>query len=102
MEENKIFIGNVSYGTTMEALLEIFSKYGEVAESYRPEGKGFAFITFKTPEAAQQAIAEMNGKEVDGRALVVNVARPREERPRRSFGGPRRFDDRSDRSDFRN
>lgn len=85
MDNNKIFVGNVAYATTMEALLEIFSKFGEIVESYRPEGKGFAFITYSTPEAAQKAIEEMNEKEVDGRALVVNIARPREERPRRSY-----------------
>lgn len=85
MDQNKIFIGNVAYATTMEALLEVFSKFGAIVESYKPEGKGFAFITFESAEAAQKAIEEMNGQEVDGRALVVNIARPREERPRRSY-----------------
>ncbi|WKZ31554.1 MAG: RNA-binding protein [Candidatus Dojkabacteria bacterium] len=86
MDNNKIFIGNVAYATAMETLLEVFSKYGQIVESYKPEGKGFAFITFDSPEAAQKAIEEMNGQEVDGRALVVNIARPREERPRNSYG----------------
>lgn len=102
MEQNKIFIGNVAYATTMETLLDLFSQFGEIAESYKPEGKGFAFITFKDTASAEKAIEEMNGKEVDGRELVVNIARPREERPRRSFdnnrgggyGGGRRDDNR--------
>ncbi len=82
MENNKIFIGNVNYDTSIEKLVELFSAYGKVVDSYKPQGKGFAFITFETAESAQQAIEEMNGKEVDGRELVVNLARPREERPR--------------------
>lgn len=79
-EKNKIFIGNISYDTEMDSLLEIFGKFGEITESYRPQGKGFAFITFDSEEAAQKAIEEMNEQEVDGRPLVVNVARPRKER----------------------
>jgi RNA recognition motif-containing protein len=92
MEKNKIFIGNVAFGTDIQKLVEVFSAYGEVTESYKPQGKGFAFITFKTEESAQKAIDEMNGKEVDGRALVVNIARPREERPARRFDNTNRFD----------
>lgn len=78
-------MGNVAYGTPIEKLVELFSEYGEVTESYKPEGKGFAFITFKTPEEAEKAMEGMNGKEVDGRPLFVNEARPREERPKRNY-----------------
>ncbi|MCC7304191.1 RNA-binding protein [bacterium] len=85
--ENKIFIGNVAFETKIETLVEIFSQYGEITDSYKPMGKGFAFITFKDESAVQAAIEAMNGKEVEGRELVVNVARPREERPSRGFGG---------------
>ena len=53
--------------------------------------RGFAFVTMSTPEEAQKAIDAMNGKSVDGRALTVNIARPREERPGGGGGGPRRF-----------
>ena len=84
MEKNKLFIGNVAYTTTIETLVELFSQYGEVVESYKPQGKGFAFITFKTEESAQKAMEELNGKEVDGREIVVNAARPREDKPRTS------------------
>lgn len=103
----KIFIGNLSYGTTMETLTETFLKYGEIVDSYKPEGKGFAFITFSTEEQAQNAIEEMNGKELDGREISVSIAKPKEDRPRRSFGGDRRGggynrDRGGDRRDFRN
>ena len=86
MEQNKLFVGNVAYATTIETLVELFSQYGEVVESYKPQDKGFAFITFKTNEEAAAAMEALNGKEVDGREIFVNVARPREERPRRDFG----------------
>lgn len=92
MEKNKLFVGNVAYATTIESLVELFSQFGEVTESYKPQGKGFAFITFKDDESAKKAMEALNGKEVDGRQLVVNEARPREERPRRSFGDrPNRY-----------
>ncbi|MEI7579969.1 MAG: RNA-binding protein [bacterium] len=88
MEKNKIFIGNVNFNTPIETLVEMASQYGEVTESYKPQGKGFAFITFKDESSVAPAIEGMNGKEVDGRKLVVNPARPRAERPQRSFSGP--------------
>jgi len=91
MDKNKLFIGNLAYATPIETLVQLFSQYGEISESYKPQGKGFAFITFKDAESAKKAMEEMNGKEVDGRALVVNEARPREERPRNFGGGERRF-----------
>ena len=83
MEKNKLFIGNVAYATKIETLVELFSEFGEVVESYKPEGKGFAFITYKTEEEATKGMEALNGKEVDGREIFVSVARPREERPRR-------------------
>lgn len=83
MEKNKLFVGNVSYDTTIETLVELFSKYGEVTDSYKPMRKGFAFITFKTDEEAAAAMEAMNGQTVDGREIFVNLARPREERPQR-------------------
>lgn len=88
-----MFIGNLSYQTSAQTLNEVFSKYGEIVDLYRPEGKGFAFITFADEAHAQAAIDEMNGKELDGREIVVNVARPKEDRPRRSFGGGGRRED---------
>lgn len=90
MDNNKIFIGNVNFNTAIETLVELASQFGEVVDSYKPQGKGFAFITFKSEEQAAAAIEGLNGKEVDGRELNVSIARPKEDRPRRDFGGPRR------------
>lgn len=85
MQKNKIFIGNVSYGTAIETLVELCLKYGEITDSYKPQGKGFAFITFQTDEQAQAAIEGLNGMEIDKREVVVNIARPKEDRRRNGF-----------------
>lgn len=90
---NKLFVGNLSFETTENDLQDAFAAYGTVTEANlmmdrvtnRP--RGFAFITMSTPEEAQQAISGMNGKELGGRALTVNVARPREEGARAGGGG---------------
>lgn len=96
---NKLFVGNLSYNTTENDLQDAFAVHGTVLEanlmldrmSGRP--RGFGFVTMSTPEEAQKAIDAMNGSQLDGRALTVNIARPREERSggggRRSFGGAR-------------
>ena len=89
----KLFVGNLSFNTTENDLQDAFAAYGTVTETNlvmdrvtsRP--RGFAFITMGTPEEAQNAISGLNGKQLDGRALTVNVAKPREER---SGGGDRR------------
>jgi cold-inducible RNA-binding protein len=93
---NKLFVGNVSFNTTENDLQDAFAAHGTVLEtnlmvdkmSGRP--RGFAFVTMSTPEEAQKAIAAMNGASIDGRALTVNIARPREERPGGGGGGGRR------------
>ncbi len=85
MEKNKLFIGSLPWSITNDSLKELFSQYGEVVEAIiindRETGrsKGFGFVTFAKEEDAQKAL-EMNGKEVEGRTIVVNVAKPREER----------------------
>jgi RNA recognition motif-containing protein len=93
---NKLFVGNLSFNTTENDLNDAFAAHGTVTETNlmmdrmtnRP--RGFAFITMSTPEEAQKAIAALNGKEMDGRALTVNVAKPREERSGGGGGGGRR------------
>ncbi len=91
---NKLFVGNLSFNTTENDLNDAFAAFGTVSETNlmmdRTTGRsrGFAFVTMGTPEEAQKAIEGMNGKSVDGRALTVNVAKPREERP--AGGGGRR------------
>ena len=89
----KLFVGNLSFNTTENDLQDAFTQFGTVVEvnlmmdrmTNRP--RGFAFVTMSTPEDAAKAIEGMNGKELDGRALTVNEARPREERPPRQGGG---------------
>ncbi len=99
----KLFVGNLSYNTSQNQLQDLFAAHGNVIEvdlimdkfSGRP--RGFGFITMETKEAADAAIQALNGKNIDGRAMTVNEARPREERGPRPGGGFR--DDRGDRGD---
>jgi cold-inducible RNA-binding protein len=93
---NKLFVGNLSFNTTENALNDAFAAHGTVTEAnimmdratHRP--RGFGFVTMSTEEEAQKAIAAMNGVELDGRAITVNIARPREDRPAGGGGGGRR------------
>ncbi len=89
----KLFVGNLSFNITENDLQDAFAAFGTVTEvnlmldraTNRP--RGFAFVTMSSKEEADKAIQAMNGKQLDGRALTVNEARPREERPPRSGGG---------------
>jgi len=87
----KLYVGNLSFSIDDEALKKLFSSYGEIEEvtvikdKYSGRSKGFGFVTFKKDESAKKAISEMNEKEVEGRNLKVNEARPMEERPKRDF-----------------
>src|SRR5580692_6960372 len=89
----KLFVGNVSFNTTENDLQDAFAAHGTVVEANlmmdRATGRprGFGFVTMSTPEEAQKAIDALNGKTIDGRALTVNIARPREERPGGGGGG---------------
>ncbi|MGO9204308.1 MAG: RNA recognition motif domain-containing protein [Limisphaerales bacterium] len=93
----KLFVGNLSFDVTENDLQDAFAAFGTVVEANlmmdRATGRprGFGFITMSTPEEAQKAIEGLNGKDLSGRALTVNLARPREERPGggRSGGGGR-------------
>ena len=90
-QNNKIFVGNLPWEAREDKLREIFGQYGEITDAVviidrrTNRSKGFGFVTFSTPDAAQAAIEAMHGQDVDGRNIVVNIARPREERPRRDF-----------------
>jgi RNA recognition motif-containing protein len=95
----KLFVGNLSFNTTENDLQEAFAAHGSVVEAnlmmdrMTGRSRGFAFVTYSTPEEAQKAIEAMNGAQLDGRALTVNIARPKEERPPGGGGrdrGPRR------------
>ena len=90
---NKLFVGNLSFQTSEIALEDAFKAHGDVTEvnlmvdKMTGRSRGFAFVTMATDEAAQAAIAAMHGQQLDGRALTVNVARPREEHPGGGGGG---------------
>lgn len=92
----KLYVGNLSFKTTEAALRDLFEQVGEVVEANlitdRETGrsKGFGFVEMATDELAQEAIRRFNGFELAERALTVNEARPREERPRDNFGGGNR------------
>jgi len=89
---SKIYIGNMPFTTTDTDLNTMFAKHGNVTsvniitDKFSNRPRGFAFVEMETEEAAQKAIAELNGTQLEGRALVVNQAKPREERSNRSFG----------------
>ena len=89
----KLYVGNLSYGTTDSALLQLFEPFGTVASAQvimdRDTGrsKGFGFVEMGSDQEAQAAIAALSGKEVDGRALTVNEARPKTEGGRGGGGG---------------
>lgn len=91
----KLFVGNLSFNTTENEIQEAFAAHGTVVEANlmmdRMSGRsrGFAFVTMSTPEEAQKAIEAMNGAQLGDRALTVNIARPKEERPRGGGGGDR-------------
>lgn len=86
----RLYVGNLSYNMTSQGLEELFAEFGQVKSAQvvqdRDTGrsKGFGFVEMSDNGQAQAAMTGLNSKEVDGRALTVNEARPREER---SFGG---------------
>lgn len=90
--ENKLYVGNLPYAATEDDLKEHFSQAGNVTSvaliKDRASGraKGFGFVEMETNDEAQKAINMFNGQDFMGRAITVNVAKPREERPQRNFG----------------
>jgi len=94
---NKLFVGNLSFNITENDLQDAFAAHGTVTETNlmvdrmtnRP--RGFGFVTMSTADEAQKAIDALNGKDLDGRALTVNVAKPREERAPGGGGGRREY-----------
>lgn len=88
----KLYVGNLDYSITGEQLEKLFSEYGTVVEAvvisdkYSGRSKGFGFVTMSKPEEAEKAVKGLNGKDHEGRNLVVNEARPREPREAGSGG----------------
>jgi RNA recognition motif-containing protein len=94
----KLFVGSLSFNVNDDQLREAFEVAGTVVSASvikdrdTDRSKGFGFVEMSTDEEAQEAIKALNGKELDGRTIVVNIAKPKEDRPSRpSFGGPRRY-----------
>ncbi len=93
MSNSKLYVGNLSFNTTEGELRSHFEQFGSVTDTYvamdkmtgRP--RGFAFVTMGTADEAKMAIEKTNGVDLGGRALQVNEARPKEERPSGGFGG---------------
>ena len=93
MTKTNLFVGSLAYATTDDSLKAFFEEVGTVAsakvirdrESNR--SKGFGFVEFEDEANNQKAIDALNGKDLDGREITVNLARPKEDRPRRDFGG---------------
>src|SRR5437773_11415974 len=91
----KLFVGNLSFNVTENDLQDLFAQHGPVTsvdlimDRETGRSRGFAFVTMETKEGATAAIAALHGKNVSGRDLTVNEARPKEERSGRSFGGDR-------------
>jgi len=93
--EKKLYVGNLSFDTTEEGLRSLISQAGTVesvemiTDRFTGRSKGFAFVTMSTQAEAEKAISMFNEKVLDDRTIKVNIARPREERPRMN-----RYDDR--------
>ncbi len=94
----RLYIGNLSYNTTEDALKELFAQHGTVESvsihmnKFSGRSRGFGFVEMSTDEEAKAVVEKLNGQNLDGRDLVVNEARPMEEKSgERGGGGGRRF-----------
>jgi RNA recognition motif-containing protein len=90
-----IYVGNLSFSVSETDLREAFAAYGQVAtasiikDKFSGESRGFGFVEMPTKEEAEKAIAALNGKDLKGRTMTVNEAKPRTDRPRTGSGGGR-------------
>ena len=89
----KLYVGGLPYSVTQEQLQELFAVHGTVesarviADKYTGQSRGFGFVDMSSSAEAQQAIKALHGSQLSGRTLVVNEARPQEQRSDRSGGG---------------
>ncbi|WP_244228432.1 RNA-binding protein [Methylacidiphilum sp. Yel] len=89
MNRTRLYVGNLPFRISENDLRELFEQYGQVNEinlivdKMTGQSRGFAFVTMETSQAAQSAIDSLNGTSLSGRQIVVNEAKPREERPHR-------------------
>lgn len=98
---SKLYVGNLPYSTTDASLGDLFAQVGTVTsasvitDKMSGRSKGFGFVEMSTPEEAASAIEKFHGQDYEGRAMTVSEARPKEDRPQRSFGGDDRGGNRS-------
>jgi len=91
-----IYVSNLSFNVQDEDLREFFAEYGEVSsakvitDKFTQKSRGFGFVEMPDDEAGQKAIKELDGAHVEGRAITVTIAKPREERPSNGGGGGNR------------
>ncbi len=92
MKGSKLYVGNLSYSIGENDLRDAFSEFGNVTSVNILTGRGFAFVEMETPEAAQNAMEALDGKELDGRKLRVDEAKPQQKQKRGGFskGGDRK------------
>lgn len=89
----KLYVGNLPYSTTDDSLREMFTQFGTVesaqiiTDQFSGRSKGFGFVEMASDEEAQNAVKTLDGKDIEGRAIKVNEARPKTDRPRREGGG---------------
>jgi RNA recognition motif-containing protein len=100
----KLFVAGISYSMTEDELRDLFAEFGTVSSAQiitdreTNRSKGFGFVEMSSDDESKNAIQGLNGKDINGRPLTVNEARPREDRPARSFSNNNR-NDRNDRRD---
>ena len=88
-----IYVGNLSYQTTEDELRDLFAEFGDVVsaklivDKFTGQSKGFGFVEMSNNSEAQKAMDELNGRDVNGRSVTVNQARPRQDRSRGGGGG---------------
>src|SRR3954467_6602205 len=105
-DNNKLYVGNLPFATTAQDLEALFGEVGTVSvveiifDKFTGRSRGFAFVTMANGDEAQKGVDKFHGHQLEGRALAVNIARPREERPAGGGGGFRGGGDRGDRGGF--
>jgi cold-inducible RNA-binding protein len=96
MTTKKLFVGGLPYSTTSAQLEELFTQVGKVdtlnliTDKFSGQSKGFAFVEMSNDKEAEDAIKKFNNFELDGRKMVVNIARPKEDRPMQNRGNQSR------------
>lgn len=91
MKNTKIFVGNLPHKVEVQDVLDLFSKFGAIIDHYKPADKPFLFITFQDEQSAKTAISEMNGYSLDGRSIIVDIAKPKNNNRGNNFNNKNRF-----------